>query len=88
MSSIRLTLFSKPGRNALSGIDSRARFNLEMGVISALPVITIEESRLGGFWHIVLEVTDQDRAFWLGFTSGMDYCRNNRTITVGDDEPN
>lgn len=36
-----------------------------------------------GLWSVVLnDVPDCDRAFWLGWTTAMDFCVNNRRLTV------
>ena len=54
-------------------------------MISELPKITVAKSEKTPFWHLKLEVKDEDRPFWFGFYLGKDFCINNRPITVGCD---
>jgi len=80
-----ISLFYEPGTSHIAGIENRAIQAMELGMISELPKITVAKSEKTPFWHLKLEVKDEDRPFWFGFYLGKDFCINNRPITVGCD---
>ncbi len=80
---LRISVFFQPGTAHLSGITIRAEQALELGMISAMPEITVEEGKIKPFWVIVLKVKTEDRPFWFGFYLGKDWCNNERPLTVG-----
>jgi hypothetical protein len=82
---VNLTAFSKPGISHLDSIRSRAEMPLRIGIISAMPEITVEPSKIEGFWRIVLTVPVADRPFWIGFYEGMTFCILNRPMAIGVD---
>jgi hypothetical protein len=83
---VHLLLMYEPGNSHIQSILSRAELPLQTGLISALPEITvIPATKSNIFYKVILTVLVQDKAFWLGFAEGMNFCINNRGITVGVD---
>lgn len=88
---VNLLLMYEPGNSHIQSILNRAEKPLQTGAISALPEITvrpattIRPATTSSFYIVILTVLVQDKAFWLGFAEGMNFCINNRGITVGVD---
>lgn len=83
---LRLSVFFQPGTSHIDGINLRAEQALELGMISALPTIEVEQSKVAPFWVIIINCKTEDRSFWFGFYLGKDWCINNRPLTVGVDD--
>jgi len=83
MAIVRITTFFKPGKSHLASINNRAHKLLECGVLEALPVITVQNGHLQGFWVFIIECTEKDRNVWLGFHEGCNMCVSNRPLMVG-----
>lgn len=82
-STIRFSLLYPPGESHLAAIRLRAESALEQNIISALPDIAVAPGAITGFHAVILTTPAVDRPFWFGFYLGLDFCRNNRDITVG-----
>lgn len=74
-------LLYAPGENHL-GFMTEAETFMATGVITAMPRLTVTQGE-SGLAKCTLTVPACDRPFWLGFYVGLNYCRNNRQITVG-----
>jgi hypothetical protein len=80
MAEVIFHLMWEPGPNDLGFLFNAERF-VENGTISQLPEVKWEQGH-AGLIKVTLTMPECDRPFWLGFYIGIDYCRNNRGITV------
>ena len=86
MATVHITTFFKPGRSHLASFEIRAKKLLDFKILEAMPVITVQDGYLKGFWTVVIECTEADRKVWFGFMEGVDLCVNQPSLMVGTDE--
>jgi hypothetical protein len=81
-----ISVFYRPGSSHLKSIEIKGREALELGMISAMPNISAEQSEKTDSWLIVIVCNPEDRPFWFGFYLGRNWCLDNRQIAVGCDK--
>lgn len=81
---INITVMHEPGSVAIDGLRLRAEESVNLGYLSECPVITVRPASNPPYYVIVLTVKSCDKAFWIGFWRGKDWCFNNKELTVGN----
>ena len=73
----------EPGEVFKNSMVTRAEGLLEYNAIKTIPTFTYEKSKFTDLWNIVISnIPEEDFNTWIGFYQAMDFCRNNRSITM------